>query len=171
MLMLGQFLRFGIIGVSGFVVDTATVYALRGALGLYIAGVLAYLLAATSNWVFNRNWAFATAAPAPAIQQWLKFLLANSVGFVVNRGIYALAIWQFPLAAEQPIIALAAGTACGMIINFLLSRKVFASTSTQSPPNRGLAASEQAPPPGLAPKPALAPPQAPGSSSSRPSWE
>jgi putative flippase GtrA len=125
--MFGQFLRFGLVGFSGFVVDTATVYALRGPTGLYIAGLIAYLLAATSNWALNRSWTFAAEPPAPAMRQWLEYLLANSVGFVVNRGIYAVCIWQLPIAARQPIIALAAGTAVALIVNFLLSRRVFTS--------------------------------------------
>ena len=41
-----QFLMFGTVGIVGFLVDTATVYALRRSLGLYVAGMVAYLVAA-----------------------------------------------------------------------------------------------------------------------------
>ncbi len=50
----GQFLRFGVVGASGFVLDTATVYGLRGAIGLYAAGIVAYVVAASANWALNR---------------------------------------------------------------------------------------------------------------------
>lgn len=65
--VLAQFLRFGTVGVAGFLVDTATVYATRGALGLYGAGMVAYLTAATANWLLNRIGRSAARAPAPCI--------------------------------------------------------------------------------------------------------
>ena len=119
-----QFLRFGVVGAVGFAVDTATVYGLRGALGLYGAGVVAYLTAATCNWLLNRIWTFRGQGSGPAHRQWMKFLLANLVGFILNRGTYALVVTLVPLAAAQPVIAIAAGTAAGMFVNFGLSRRL-----------------------------------------------
>ena len=63
--VLAQFLRFGTVGAAGFLVDTATVYATRGALGLYGAGAIAYLTAATANWLFNRLWTFRGQGSGP----------------------------------------------------------------------------------------------------------
>ncbi len=48
-----QFLKFGTVGTAGFLVDTATVYALRHSLGLYGAGMAAYFVAATVAWLLN----------------------------------------------------------------------------------------------------------------------
>jgi putative flippase GtrA len=53
-LIIVQFLRFGTVGGIGFLIDTATVYGLRHTLGLYGAGLVAYVIAATGNWVLNR---------------------------------------------------------------------------------------------------------------------
>ena len=53
--MLVQFLMFGTVGMVGFLVDTATVYALRRSLGLYGAGMAAYVVAATVTWMLNRT--------------------------------------------------------------------------------------------------------------------
>jgi putative flippase GtrA len=166
-IVFGQFLRFGLVGLSGFVVDTATVYALRGTTGLYIAGIVAYVLAATSNWALNRSWTFAGAMPAPVIKQWFQYMLANGIGFIVNRGLYAVCIWRLPIAAQQPVIALAAGTAAGMIVNFLLARKVF--TSLPAPPASELMALPLRGEPAPIPEPEL--PRVPGFSSSPPSSE
>ncbi len=52
------------------------------------------------------------------------FMLTNLGGFVLNRGTYALLVTYVPLAAEQPVIAILAGTAAGMFVNFFLSRKL-----------------------------------------------
>ena len=119
----GDFLRFGIVGGAGFVVDTATVYATRGILGLYGAGVLAYLVAATVNWALNRVWTFRGRGGGAAHRQWARFLLANGVGFVLNRGTYAILVTISALCARQPVLAILAGVVAGMFVNFSLSRR------------------------------------------------
>jgi putative flippase GtrA len=53
-----DFIRFGIVGTLGFCWDTATVYALRHLVGLYVAGTAGFLVAATANWLLNRLWTF-----------------------------------------------------------------------------------------------------------------
>lgn len=122
--VLSEFLKFGVVGALGFVVDTATVYALRGSLGLYGAGAAAYLTAASSNWVLNRAWTFRGRGGQPAHRQWALFLLANLVGFVLNRGTYAILVTFVPLCAAEPVWAVAAGSIAGLGTNFFLSRKL-----------------------------------------------
>ena len=119
-----EFLRFGTVGGIGFVVDTATVYGLKAWLGLYGAGLAAYLTAATVTWAGNRLWTFRGRGTGRAHHQWAAFLAANSVGFVLNRGTYALLIALFSVVAAWPVLAVAGGTAAGMFINFGLSRRL-----------------------------------------------
>lgn len=119
-----QFLRFGVVGVAGFVIDTATVYGLRGSLGLYGAGAVAYVVAASGNWLLNRVWTFRGKGSGPAHHQWMKFMVANLFGFVLNRGTYAILVTFVAAAASQPVIATAAGAVAGMFLNFHLSRRV-----------------------------------------------
>ena len=119
---LRQFARFGTVGFAGFLVDNAVVYGLRSATGLYVAGVLAYVAAATLNWALNRAWTFRSAAPAAAHRQWALFLAANAVGFVLNRGTYAGLIAVSDLCRTYPVLAVSAGTLAGMGANFHLSR-------------------------------------------------
>lgn len=122
--LLAQFLRFGTVGVFGFLVDTATVYGLRHALGLYGAGAVAYILAATGNWLINRLWTFRGQGSGPAHRQWAMFMVANLLGFVLNRGTYAILVTFVTAAANQPVIATAAGAIAGMFVNFSLSRRL-----------------------------------------------
>jgi putative flippase GtrA len=125
LLLLGQFLRFGVVGTLGFAVDTAVVYALRGSLGLYGAGAVSFLVAGSVVWSLNRAWTFrGRGRGAAAHRQWALFLLANLLGFVLNRGAYALLVAFSPLAAAQPVLATAAGAVSGMFVNFALSRAV-----------------------------------------------
>lgn len=117
-----QFLMFGTVGTVGFLVDTATVYTLRHALGLYGAGAVAYCVAATVTWILNRVWTFRGRGSGAAHHQWARFLLVNLGGFVLNRGTYATLITFVPLCADEPVFAVGAGAIAGMFLNFSLSR-------------------------------------------------
>jgi len=119
-----QFLQFATVGGLGFVIDTATVYALRGIAGLYVAGMAAYVVAASANWALNRVWTFRGRANGALHRQWAMFLLANSAGFALNRGTYATLIAFSPVCRAWPVLAVAAGSLAGMLSNFHLSRKV-----------------------------------------------
>ena len=120
----GQFLRFGIVGAFGFLIDTAIVYSLRRGLGIYGSGVVAYIAVATINWAFNRVWTFRGYGSGAIHRQWAMFMITNLAGFVLNRGTYALLVTFVPLAYAQPVIAVAAGAIAGLFVNFGLSRTV-----------------------------------------------
>jgi putative flippase GtrA len=122
--LLAQFLRFGTVGTFGFVVDTAVVYATRGWLGLYGAGALSFMVAASANWLLNRLWTFRGLGRGRAYRQWALFMVTNLLGFVLNRGTYFLLVTISPICAANPVLAVAAGSLAGMFANFGLSRRV-----------------------------------------------
>jgi putative flippase GtrA len=124
--LIGQALRFGVVGTIGFVVDTATVYALHFLLGLdlYSAGAAAYVVAATATWALNRAWTFRGASRERPARQWALFLAVQLIGFALNRGTYAALVTFLPLAAAHPVIAVAAGSIAGMGVNFLTARLI-----------------------------------------------
>jgi putative flippase GtrA len=119
-----EFLKFGVVGVIGFLIDTAVVYSLRASLGLYGAGAVSYLVAATANWVLNRIWTFRGKSSGKAHHQWALFLATNLIGFALNRGTYALLVTFVPLCYAQPVYAVAAGAVAGMFVNFGMARTV-----------------------------------------------
>lgn len=118
-----HFLRFGIVGVFGLVWDTGTVYALRHVLGLYLAGTFGFLVSASVNWAVNRIWTFRHQPHASAHIQWAKFMIANSVGFVFNRGTFFILISISILCHHQPVIAIFAGSITGLCFNYFLSKR------------------------------------------------
>jgi putative flippase GtrA len=122
--MAGQFLRFGAVGVFGFVVDTAVVYAARHWLGLLGAGVLSFFVAASANWFLNRVWTFRGQHSGRMHHQWIRFIGCNLIGFVLNRGTFAILISLFPICVHYPVLAVAAGSIAGLSVNFTLSRRV-----------------------------------------------
>ncbi len=121
---LPQFLRFGVVGGLGFIWDTSTVYMTRGSVGLLPSMMLAFVVAATLNWAINRVWTFRyTPSGHSLLLQWALYMVANSLGFVLNRGTAAFLVVMFAACREQPVLALAAGAAAGMSANFVLSQR------------------------------------------------
>ena len=120
----GELLRFGVVGASGFVVDTAVVYAVKGLIGLYAAGLASYVVAATWTWLFNRMWTFAGRGSGPAWRQWLRFMAVNLSGFVLNRGAYLLLVGFSATCREYPVLAVAIGSVLGMFANYFGSRRL-----------------------------------------------
>lgn len=125
-----NFIRFGIVGTLGFCWDTATVYALRPFTNLYVAGTCGFLVAATANWAVNRVWTYRHHEHAAPHIQWARFMTANAIGFVFNRGVYFTLVSKlFSTAAKtdifyaQPVLAIAAGSISGLCFNYFLSKR------------------------------------------------
>jgi putative flippase GtrA len=128
-----SFLRFGIVGVSGLPVDTAVVYVCRTTLGIYAAGAIAYLVAATWTFAFNRLWTFRDHAHGAIWRQWLTFLGANLTGMALNRGAFFILVTVSPFCATYFAVPIAVGAIAGMFANFIASRRlVFRAKSTPS---------------------------------------
>lgn len=129
-----QFLRFGVVGTVGFVVDTAVLYAgLALGLGLYGGRAVSYLAAATTTWALNRAWTFRGQGQAPVMRQWALFVAINLVGFAFNYGTYAALIATVAFVAQYPVIGVAAGSLAGMLGNFLLSRRFVFAGAARAP--------------------------------------
>ena len=118
-----QFLRFGAVGAVGFLVDTAVVYALKASLGIYAALAVAYVVAATANWLLNRVWTFRGSSRGRMHRQWALYLAANGLGFLFNRGTSFILVTVSPLCLRYPVLAIAGGVAMGMFLNFHLARR------------------------------------------------
>jgi len=121
-----QFLKFGTIGVIGFVFDTALVYFGVDVLGFSHtgAGFFSFPFVATFTWVGNRLFTFANAPRGNRRKQWMRFLMVCGIGLVFNRGTYALLVNLVPLVYEHLFLGLIAGTAAGMFFNFFASKKL-----------------------------------------------
>jgi putative flippase GtrA len=119
-----RFLKFGVVGTLGFVWDTVTVYAAAPWIGLYAAGLVAYLVASTLNWLLNRLWTFRNHEHGRAYRQWALFVLSGAGGFVLNRGTFFALVATVPLCRGYPVLAVAAGSLAGMFVNFAMASRV-----------------------------------------------
>ena len=123
-----RFLRFGLVGGGGFVVDTAVLYLAAGlGTGWYVGRLFSYLAAATFTWACNRRFTF-EVTKAPSLGEWAAFLLANAVGGLLNYATYAVLMVLSRQVVAHPVLGVAAGAGAGMIVNFFLSARVFAAS-------------------------------------------
>ena len=117
--------RFTCVGAFGLLVDCTALYAaLWAGLGLYDGRLVSFVTAATFTWYLNRSFTFAVRE-RPSTREWFRFLLANSFGGLVNLGVYSILVAAFTVIAEVPAIAVVAGSICGLLINYRLSRELF----------------------------------------------
>jgi len=121
-----QFLKFGMVGFVGFIVDTAFLYLGIGALGMgrIAAGFFAFPFAVTVTWIGNRLFTFRHVEHEPMARQWAKFASVCAVGIVFNRGTYTLMVSLIPLVYDYPVLGLLGGTAAGMFFNFFASKRL-----------------------------------------------
>jgi putative flippase GtrA len=122
---LAAFFRFGAVGIIGFAVD-ATTLALMLSLGMgfYSGRACSYVAAASCTWALNRSWTFHDRSSRRA-RQWAQFLAVNSIGGAVNYSVYALIVSHLGGASLVfPLLAVAAGSICGLAVNFLLSKRL-----------------------------------------------
>jgi putative flippase GtrA len=129
-----EVVSFALIGVGGLFVDMGALWVAMHPLGLdkHSAGFFSYFVAATFTWVMNRQFTFKGVSRRGALRQWVKFLVANSVGGVVNLTTYNVIVWldapAFAVAilpwlpALWPYGAKGAGALAGMGFNFVLSK-------------------------------------------------
>src|SRR5262249_8529412 len=128
-LLANRFLRFGAVGGAGFVVDEGVLTALHYGLGVssHAARVVSIFCAATFTWWGNRTLTFAEHAvrgsAGALVREWLKFMLANGVGALVNYGTFELCVNFAPAPLSNPLLATAVGVGVGLIFNFTLSKR------------------------------------------------
>ncbi|MBW3694735.1 GtrA family protein [Vibrio sp. T187] len=122
-----RFIRFGCVGVVGFIADY-TVFSLMFylfELPIIQARVVAFFCAATTTWYGNRILTFAVedkGSLAQAFLQWQKFMCAALLSAVPNLVVFKVLSDLLPNHPIGTFVALVAGVLVGMISNFLFSR-------------------------------------------------
>jgi putative flippase GtrA len=113
--------RFALVGLLGYVVDTLVLLLLVGlGGGLYLSRLGSWLTAASTTWLCNRRFTYANSSPA-RLQQWSRFLAANSIGATVNYACYALLVSNLSLFNQYLPLAVAVGSLAGMLFNYTAS--------------------------------------------------
>ena len=78
-----QLARFGAVGLTGFAINLAVYKALLG-LGAHKAAAVSFVVAAASNYWWNRHWTFAGQKGSFALQG-VRFYVVSIAAFAVNQ--------------------------------------------------------------------------------------
>ena len=81
-----RFIKFGIVGMSGMIIDFGTTWICKEKLKInkYIANSTGFVCAMLSNYCLNRYWTFESTDNHVAIQ-FTKFLLVSLIGLAINN--------------------------------------------------------------------------------------
>ena len=84
-----QLVRFGVVGTSGFIVNTAVFALLLHVVGLdyKIALPLAYLAGVINNFIWNSRWTFSDKKGTHPAVQATRFLVVSAFAFGADYGI------------------------------------------------------------------------------------
>lgn len=113
-----QLVRFGCVGASGYIVNLVTFAVCVHALGINykVSSPIAYFIATTNNFYWNRHWTFGHAREAHPVQQAWRFYAVSLVSFGFN---YLILIGLVATTGMEKVLAQAIANALATPINFL----------------------------------------------------
>lgn len=116
--------RFIIVGAIGFFVDGGflTLFHSIFDFSLLYARLCSFSAAVTVTWYLNRQHTFADSKDVHAAHEWGRYAVVNSIGALLNLGIFFWLIYSFSILATWPIIPLAIAASIALIFNFFASR-------------------------------------------------
>jgi putative flippase GtrA len=90
-LLLLKFIKFSVIGFSGMIIDFGTTWLLKEKAGInkYIANSTGFVLAASSNYFWNRIWTFQSDSQL-IVKEYVSFFLISVAGLGINNFIIFL---------------------------------------------------------------------------------
>lgn len=96
-------------------------------LGPFPGRLLSFIIAATVTWKANRHFTFAStdaAVPGAAARQWLRYVSTTATGGAINIGVYQLWLAITNHSNVNLFLAVVAGSAVALMVNFTLSNYV-----------------------------------------------
>jgi membrane-associated phospholipid phosphatase/putative flippase GtrA len=122
-LTLSRFSRFGLVGASGFLVDTALYSVLHTTIlqNLLLARAVSYWFTSTWNWYLNRRFTFGDSLPEERLIQLGKYLLMCLCSFAPSLGTFHLLTSNSVFFATHSQLALLGGVVVGALFNYFCS--------------------------------------------------
>lgn len=96
--LLFKFLKFGVVGFSGVIIDFGITYVCKEWLKVqkFVANAIGFILAATSNYFFNRIWTFKSTNPDVALE-FTNFIVISMFGLGINSLVLWVLVSKFRL--------------------------------------------------------------------------
>jgi putative flippase GtrA len=121
--MIRRLIGFIAVGAVGFIADGGILWLLLPYLGSSWGRAISFSIAVTVTWALNRAVTFRDRASKTGRAVELgRYVLSQTIGAVINVGLYAFSMFANTWMAERPLAAFAVGSAGGLIVNFTLAQ-------------------------------------------------
>jgi len=86
-----RFLKFAVVGIIGAVVDFGTFNIFSAILQIQavVASIFSFVLAVSSNFVWNRYWTYPDSRSKPLSKQLVQFLVFSFLGLAIRTPLFA----------------------------------------------------------------------------------
>jgi putative flippase GtrA len=114
-----------VVGSVGFIVDAAVLTALvrYTDLGVYLPRLVSFPSALTVTWYLNRIWTFPGATTHGRVAQYSRYAIVQTLGALLNLGVYSLAIAIGPAwFASVVAMPLAIASSIALVFNYAGSK-------------------------------------------------
>ena len=122
-LILWKFIKFCVIGFSGMLIDFGVTWLLKEKVRInkYIANSAGFILAATSNYIWNRFWTF-HSENKQVVTEYLSFLLISLAGLGINNFVIYVLHGRMKLNFYfSKLIAIGVVTLWNFTMNYLIT--------------------------------------------------
>lgn len=122
-LILWKFIKFCVIGFSGMLIDFGVTWLLKEKVRInkYIANSAGFILAATSNYIWNRFWTF-HSQNKQVVTEYLSFLLISLAGLGINNFVIYVLHGRMKLNFYfSKLIAIGVVTLWNFTMNYLIT--------------------------------------------------
>jgi len=122
-LLIVKLLKFVLVGFSGMLIDYGITWLLKEKVKLnqYIANSAGFILAASSNYIWNRLWTF-TSQSEQITREYFSFILISVVGLAINNLVIFLLNGKLKLNFYlAKLIAIVVVTVWNFSMNFLFT--------------------------------------------------
>ena len=122
-LLLLKFLKFCVVGFSGMVIDFSTTWLLKekAKVNKYVANSTGFILAATSNYIWNRIWTFQSENSQIAVE-YFSFILISIAGLGINNFVIYLLNDRLKINFYlSKLLAIGVVTVWNFLMNFIIT--------------------------------------------------
>lgn len=93
-----KFIKFGIVGFSGLLIDFGFTYICKEILKIqkYVSNAIGFTIAASSNYILNRVWTFKSTDPEIFVE-YSEFIIISMIGLGINTLILWVIVTKFKL--------------------------------------------------------------------------
>ena len=112
--------KFIVIGALGFLTDAGCFMAFsHWGIPLYPARLGSFSVAVSVTWLFNSKWTFSLAESGSVQKTFLKYLGSQTLGSLINLGVFFVGVTINETLRTYPPIAIAIASICAMAFNYI----------------------------------------------------